>query len=897
MLNISNINTLPIAFYILKDGIITDCNAFTLEMFGYHDQSEIIGKSPADLSPNYQNDMVSSQLASVNYLETAISNSHKTFTWLHMRKNGTVFNANVNLLYVDGYHYAMVTDLDNLTHIKQRIEKSEQMNQLLFNHHKSIILIVNPITKKIEQANDAAISFYGYTYPELVQMSLDDLAEDSSSEPLTLEDRNYFIMQHRLNNGQVKEVEIHSHPITISNQTFLFFIIYDISNQVNRALIFNNVFEYSPNAIAILDKNKKVVQINDQFSKLFHYTNEELLGKSLVDYINPFKSSQVLNDNLSQVFSGRVVKLLSVRKRKDESLVDVEVFGYPVIFNQYVIGAYINYYDVTERVQYQERLELLKKVLENNSEGIIITDDQIQIEWVNKTFTDITKYKLNDVLNRNPKFLQSNLQSKDFYKRMWKDIYTKGKWSGEIWNKNKDGEVYPEWLSIYVIRNKENDITNYVGIFKDLSEMKLIDQKMRILSQKDALTGAFTRVYFQEKLDSIIETYQHKNESFAILFIDLDNFKEINDSLGHHIGDEALVNFANCLIDTFPKDAIISRYGGDEFVLFVPLIDSPEDIKLHYKALIKRLQTPFHIDHNHIFIYCSIGVALFPKDGETTQQLLQHADIAMYQSKNNPETKLHFFTSQMKQEIEEKYRLVRLLRDSLSQNQYEIEYQPIYDQNHQITQAEAMIKWDHVILKELDTKEYLTFIEDNRQILLFGMKLVEDIFIDIKEHDLQVPISINLALSLFVNHNFIVYVKDLMKQYGIQSNQFMIELVTTNKAITSENVKENIRRLTDLGVQITLDDFGNQNSSLRQIIEYRINYIKLNKYFLENFKLDSTNYQIVKSLFLMSLALEVEVIVNGIDTKEQMELLREIGCRYYQGNYLFPSVPIKKLIT
>jgi len=544
----------------------------------------------------------------------------------------------------------------------------------------------------------------------------------------------------------------------------------------------------------------------------------------------------------------------------------------------------VHYIDITQKIKTQNQLEVFKKVLENNNEGIVITDTNSHIEWVNQAFTKITGYTLNDIMGNTPRILKSNLQSNAFYQNMWFHIMKNNHWHGEIWNKNKKGEIYPEWLNIYAL--KHNQVTtNYVGIFKDLSESKVIDQKMRILAQKDALTGLYNRVYFTENLNQVIQVGEA--DTTAVLFIDLNHFKEINDTLGHHAGDKFLIELSHRLQSHFNDDNLIARYGGDEFVILLKGCKGRTQVTRKAEKILSIIKTPYIYEGNFLHTSASLGIAIYPKDGVTSDELIQNADIAMYVAKNHLEKKIMYYSPKMKKEIDERFKIANLLREAIENKAYSFLYEPIYDiDTKNIISAEMKIKWHNNQLKSHSIPKYIKVAIQTGQINHIFDFMFDEICTKLKKvKKFKIPISMNITIEQLEQTQFIPHIKDTIKKHGFTPPNIEFEFTDHDIVDPSNRINKNINDLLKLGFNFTLDNFGLENASIAQLKNYQIKKIKLAKNLIKNIEDEGINYKLVKLYRLISTELDILLIAKGITQEKQLSLIKDLQLDGGQGHY------------
>ena len=772
----------------------------------------------------------------------------------------------------------------------------------LFDNHSDIMLLIDPDNGNIVYANIAAITYYGYTKESLMKLSMghiNTLSQDQITEEMYLakkENRNYFQFVHRLANGELREVEVHSSPIKIENVELLFSIIYDISNKSNQKLMYDSLFFDSPYGVAILDENQKIININKNFTNLFQYALEEINGQAINHLVSPLENRAQIDENIQLVYQGKVVKQEGVRKRKDGELIDVEILGYPVINQQSIIGVYIIYIDISNKKTYEKQLLLFKKILEENSEGVVITDVYGNIGWTNSAFKEITGYTFGEISGRNMNILKSGIQDEDFYKEMWSQLEANGKWKGEIWNKDKKGDIFSEWLAINSIKNNSDKITDYVGVFKDLSEKKRIDRRMNDLQQKDTLTGLYNRDYFLEIVDTHINRCKVENMAFSIIFIDLAGFKEINDSLGHNVGDKLLIELSTRLLRLMNEDYILSRFSGDEFVILCKSNTYITDIYRFAKALMDSVKYPILIDDTLLYITANIGISNFPECGNDAETLVRYADIAMSKAKNQQD-KICIYHDEMSREVESKFLLSNHLVGAISNNELTVHYQPIFDINNGTTimGAEALLRWKNPTLGMVPPDIFIPLAEKTGQIIIIGEWVLDQVFnqMDLWQRNgyKPIPIAVNISVKQLEQIDFCKVVIKVMNKYNIEPKFIELEITESVSSGDIITIVKNLKELKQTGIKISMDDFGTGFSSLGQLDLFELDKLKIDKVFIDDLVNVLKRQNLVKSIIAMAKSLDLIVVAEGIETKEQLSYLKKLGCQLGQG-YLF-SKPLQ----
>ncbi|KAB3535765.1 PAS domain S-box protein [Alkaliphilus pronyensis] len=463
----------PSALYIIKNSKIVDCNRAAVEIFGYQEKNEIIGLKPYDLSPEKQSNGDVSSIKGEEIIARALHEEQDMeFVWTHKKKNGDAFFARIILKNYNNTLYAVIIDIDEVQKLKKELKQRQENYQLLFENHKSMMLLVNPSTGKIIDANKSAVDYYGYSKNQLLSMRVHDinaLDEEEVSRELSLaklEKRNYFQFTHRIASNQLKDVEVHSFPVEIGNEKLLFSIIHDVSDKTHQKLMFDTLFFDSPYAVAILDKNQNIINVNRNFTNLFQYCLEDVKGKAINDFVSTKTIKAQVDKDIQLVYRGEVVRKEDKRRKKDGTLIDVEILSYPIINHNIIIGAYIIYSDISKRKSTEKQLHLYRKILESLPDGVIITELDGKIKWINKAFMKSSGYSFIQVIEKKPNLFSSGLHDKEFYENMWREIKEKGSWQGTIYNKNKRGSVIQQVLNINGIEDENNRIIYYVGIYK-----------------------------------------------------------------------------------------------------------------------------------------------------------------------------------------------------------------------------------------------------------------------------------------------------------------------------------------------------------------------------------------------------------------------------------------------
>jgi diguanylate cyclase (GGDEF)-like protein/PAS domain S-box-containing protein len=544
-----------------------------------------------------------------------------------------------------------------------------------------------------------------------------------------------------------------------------------------------------------------------------------------------------------------------------------------------------------ESLQYaNKRLDLFSQVFENSGEAIVITDAERNIVAVNQAFCLITGYELADVMWKNPKLLSSGRQTPDFYQGMWMSINETGQWQGEIWNRRKNGEIYPEWLSIGTVKDEKGAVDNYIAIFNDITQRKESEQRIQFLAHYDALTKLPNRTLFGDRLLQSLAAAKRSGKKVALLFLDLDRFKSINDSLGHLSGDLLLQSVANRLKSCVRETDTVCRQGGDEFMVLLSEIDRAEDAAQVAMKIIAAMSEAHFIEEYHLIVTFSIGISIYPDDADDSQIMVKNADAAMYHAKEKGRNNFQFFTPDMNAEASERLALEGDLRHALQQEEFLLHYQPQVD-NHsgKIIGIEALIRWQHPEKGLIPPAKFIPIAEECGFINAIGEWVLSTACAQNKKWQdeglLRVPVAVNLSALQFHQKNITETISHVLRETGLESGYLELEIT---EGVTMKEVETTVRTLNDLkqmGVLISIDDFGTGYSSLSYLKRFPIDKLKIDQSFVRDITTDADDAAIVQTIISMGHGLRLKVIAEGVETAEQLAFLKQRECDEIQGYY------------
>ncbi len=532
-------------------------------------------------------------------------------------------------------------------------------------------------------------------------------------------------------------------------------------------------------------------------------------------------------------------------------------------------------------------------VFENSLESLMVCDGAGRIQMVNRAFTDTTGYTPEEVIGKSPSMLSSGKHDMAFYANFWYSLLRDGRWQGEIWNRRKNGEIYPELLNISTVTNSEGDIIYFVAVFSDITERKRNEEIIAFQAFHDALTGLPNRTLFKDRLEQALSLGRRDQErKVAVMLLDLDRFKIINDTLGHNVGDQLLQEVAHRLRGCLRESDTVARLGGDEFTLLLPQIDKPEDAALVAAKILEALRQPFHLGGKDLFVTPSIGISVFPEDGDDADTLIKRADSAMYYVKERGRANFYLYTDELETQPTQRLEMESQLYSALERREFIVYYQPQLDlASGQVYGAEALIRWRHPIMGLVPPSDFIPLSEETGLIVPIGAWVLQTACMQAKNWikggmSPDLLIAVNLSPRQFHRIDIVKLVKDALDYSGLEPKNLELEIT---ESLAMQDVEYSVRTLhalAELGVQLAIDDFGTGYSSLNYLKKMPVNTLKIDRSFVHDITIDQDDAAIVSAVISMAHSLGLTVIAEGVETPEQLNVLKVLGCDRVQG-YLF----------
>ena len=828
------------------------------------------------------------------------------------------------------------------------LRENEALYHAMFVNNTAIKLLIDPASGAIIDANPAAERYYGWPISQLRQMNIVDIntlpPEQTHEEMMRAanEQRQFFRFKHLLASGELRDVEVHSAHVNFRGNSLLYSIIIDVTErelalrrEKMRSEVLEGLAQGKPSteilgdiirlvgseqpdarcAIMQVDKDGQHLSICAAPSLPAAY--QQALNGLKIDagigscslaaatgqrviipdiqahpFLPEFKSLALRTDTAAcwtepiLSSSGKLLGTFSIYRTRP---------GEPNAAQIKLIEQMSKLAGISmERQQDEESLRLSATVFQTSSEAIVITDEHNRIITVNPAFSQITQYTPEEVIGRDPKLLSSGSQGVDFYREMWHSIISTGKWRGEILNRRKNGEVYAEWLNISTVYDAANNVQQRIAIFSDITDKKRTEAIIWEQANFDTLTGLPNRRLFHDRLAQELKKADREDIHVALMFIDLDHFKEVNDTLGHDAGDRLLQDAARRIAKCVREADTLARLGGDEFTVILPGLSDMERLENIADSIIHSLSLPFQLDASTVYVSASIGITLFPSDARDIGSLLKNADQAMYVAKSQGRNRFSYFTASMQETARMRLQLSNDLRGALEKGQLEVYYQPIIElATGHVSKAEALTRWHHPSLGMVSPTTFISLAEDIGLINAIGDWVFQQAAMQALKWKLNkaphlhtVQISVNKSPRQFIAGEVNLDIVDWLRKLELPAACIVIEITEGLLMDDRTEVRETLLAYRDAGIQVSLDDFGTGYSAMSYLQRFDIDYIKIDQSFVRNMVNSHGDQAIVEAIIVMAHKLGMKVIAEGVETAQQRDILAAAGCDYGQG-YLF----------
>ncbi|MBU0621466.1 MAG: EAL domain-containing protein [Gammaproteobacteria bacterium] len=831
---------------------------------------------------------------------------------------------------------------------EEALREDEELYHSMFSSNTAVKLLVDPIDGRIVDANPAAAVYYGWSMNELKMMRISDintLPPEEVKREMELartQYRKFFRFRHCLSSGEIRDVEVHCGNVNYQGRSLLYSIINDVTeredalrrerirsemlellargNDLNHILsaIARQIETEQPHmlcSVMLVDKDGKHLStaiapsLPNYFSAVMDHfeigegqlpcgrtaaTGERIVVTDVCTNPECAHCKEVMAQaNLSAcwfepVFSSKekVLGTLSIYQRNASSPSEAQIRLIEEMAR--IVGIAV------ERKQDEEELLLASTVFQASPDAIVITDADNRIIAVNPAFTRITQYEAHEAIGSDPKMLSSGQQGKEFYRDMWQALQTFGNWQGEIVNRRKSGDLYSEWLSINTVRGETGEVRQRIAIFSDITDKKRSEEIIWRQANFDVLTSLPNRRLFHDRLIQEMKREDREQQSLALMFIDLDHFKEVNDTLGHESGDNLLIQAAKRISGCIRESDTLARLGGDEFTIILPGLADPKRLGVLADTIIHVLAKPFLIGETSAYVSASIGITLYPQDGDNLSELLKHADQAMYVAKSRGRNQYSYFTASMQEAAQTRLQLSNDLRHALDNGQFEIYYQPIVDLSTGLpTKSEALLRWHHPSMGFVSPALFIPLAEEIGLINEIGDWVFRQAALKARQWCTSenrvlsaMQISVNKSPRQFITGENNLGLLDWLRALDIPPSCIVVEITEGLLMDDRIEVQEKLLAFRDAGIQVSLDDFGTGYSAMSYLQRFDIDYLKIDQSFVRNMVSNPGDHAIAEAIIVMAHKLGMKVVAEGMETAEQRDMLVAAGCDYGQG-YLF----------
>ncbi|GHU06782.1 hypothetical protein FACS1894158_14190 [Betaproteobacteria bacterium] len=789
---------------------------------------------------------------------------------------------------------------------------------LLLEYGNEILILVDLATQKVRAVNGAAMRHLCCTRDELIGRPITNILGaltdiyywEDIRQGIVSEVHNVETQYLRADGELLSVSKSIIHPAAYPDLLVVCAIptgrLHRTENELaNTVARLRATLEATANGILLLDKNGTIVNMNRQFAQIWQIPDEHLLAGD-DDAVFEFLASRVSDPKM---YKARLAEICSDDNDNDDDethdllkLNDgrfIERKSRPARQGKQLIGHVLSFSDISEDKAREAQLKLAASVFSHAHQGIMITDGAGSIIDVNAMFCRITGYTREEVIGRNPRFLKSGLHSREFYRVMWKELGEHGHWEGEVWNRLRNGNLYAERLSITIVEDVDAS-PHYVAIISDITALKEYEQRLERLTHYDALTDVPNRVLLSDRLNVAIAQARRYQRGLALVYLDIDGFKKINETHGRDTGDLLLITVARMLRDALRDSDTLARLGGDEFAVLITELDGWAGCEAILSRLLRVMDTPIEVGLNTFQLSASMGVTLFPADDTDADTLLRHADQAMYQAKLAGKNRYHLFDPEKARKARDLHRNMDRIKHAILQHEFELYFQPkVNMRTGEVIGAEALIRWQKPGAGLVSPGEFLPLIEGSKLMEHLGDWVMDATLAHMTawhNQGLDVEVSVNVSAYHLQQPDFLSNLKKLLASYpAIRPDHFEIEVLETIALEGIARISSLMESCQAIGVRFSLDDFGTGYSSLTYLRHLPANVLKIDQSFVRGMLLNSGDKAIVEGIIGMAAAFRRTVIAEGVETAEHGKLLLQLGCELAQGYGIARPMPASEL--
>ncbi|MCF8208901.1 MAG: EAL domain-containing protein [Rhodoferax sp.] len=663
---------------------------------------------------------------------------------------------------------------------------------------------------------------------------------------------------------------------------------------------YQNLVDSSPIGIGVYRDGIIIYANPASVSLMGAQSAQQLVGRPILDLVHPDFRALAMERIRRAVEHGEEARPIEEKfLRLDGQTIDVEVQSTPILFEG-LPAVRVSFNDISERKAADRETQLSASVFTHAREAIMITDANGTILKVNQSFSRITGYSAEEVVGKNPRFLKSGHHSLEFYSAMWNSLLEQGHWTGEIWNRRKDGKLYAEMQTVSAVREHDGSLRHFVALFTDITSIKEHEQQLEHIAHFDPLTNLPNRVLLADRLRQAMSQSQRRAQSLAVAYLDLDGFKEVNDSYGHDVGDKLLVALSQRMKAALRESDTLARIGGDEFVAVLVDLEQPRDCEPILTRLLRAAADRVPVDNVPMQVSASIGVTLYPQDGSDADLLMRHADQAMYQAKQGGKNCFHLFDVAHDDAIKTQRQSMQAVREAFEQQQFVLFYQPkVNMKTGLVVGVEALIRWQHPERGLLPPAAFLPVIEDDAMSVEVGEWVIASALSQVaawSKGGLDLPVSVNIGARQLQQPGFAERLQHFLATYPLLSpSRLELEVLETSALEDMAQVSEVMHACKDIGVLFALDDFGTGYSSLTYLKRLPADLLKIDQSFVRDMLVDSDDLAIVHGIVGLAAAFQRQVIAEGVETRQHGEMLASLGCELAQGYGIARPMPASEV--
>ncbi len=897
-------------------GNVVEANDAFCQMLGYT-QQEVVNLNVADWDAQFSREELR-----VNFKRLA-GNSSRIET-LHRRRDGTLINVEISSTGVEIEGVAYIVSVSRDITERRRIQKE---TDVLLRRYQTLMknaldgIRVMDMHGDIVEANDAFCRMLGYTQEEASRLNIADWDAQWSKEELLQRLKDFvgksgstFETVQRRKDGTLINVEVSTTNVEIDGEQYFYASSRDITERKLVEKTLQMVRARETEALQELrvmlnisgegfwksDTSGYIIEVNDAYCELVGYARNEIVGAHFSKFEAVKSTPEMVTKRIHRIMERGTDRFETKHRHRDGHPIDIEIVASYIRETDCLI---VFLRDVSERKEMEEVLRIAA-ITFDTQEGIMITDPDGNILRINQAFRDLTGFSADEVIGQNPRIFQSGRHDADFYRAMWSVLLSTGKWSGELWDKRKNGEIYPKAMTITAVYGEHQQVTHYVAVFRDISQHKKSEQEIHQLAFYDSLTKLPNRRLLLDRLHQALAVSARYSRHGALLFLDLDHFKTINDTQGHSMGDQLLIEVARRLQACVREGDSVARLGGDEFVVVLEDLGSGADeAATQTEAVAEKirleLEKPYLLSEFECLVSVSIGISLFRGHQGSAESLLQHADVAMYQAKMAGRNAIRFFDPQMQTALNLRAAMEADLRHALDKQQFCLHYQIQVDSLRRPLGAEVLLRWDHPERGQVPPLQFISLAEETGLIVPIGLWVLKTACAQLKVWQgvssmRDLTLAVNVSAKQFRQGDFVAQVNRVLLESGAKPSHLKLELTESTVLENVEDTISKMRELKLLGVSFSLDDFGTGYSSLQYLKRLPLDQIKIDQSFVRDIITDPNDAAIVQTIIAMTEALGLNVIAEGVEAEEQCEFLDKHGCHAFQGYLFSKPVPIEQ---